>query len=145
MLNLKVSDVVGIINKFAPFVLSEQWDNSGLQIGNPAASVQRIMLGLDPAQEAIEAAISSTCQLLITHHPLIFTPLKKIISTDPAAALTMLAIKHDLAVLSVHTNYDIAAEGLNDVLARRLGVEACVPLKTTVSEELLKLSVYIPK
>jgi dinuclear metal center YbgI/SA1388 family protein len=140
----KISDLVGIINKIAPPRLAEEWDNVGLQVGDPTAPVERILVALDPTPAAIRAAIESSCQLLLTHHPLIFKPLKKISAADPTSSLIFQAIRHELAVFSLHTNYDIAAEGLNDLLAARLGVEETRPLKVTSVDDLVKLAVFVP-
>lgn len=141
----KISDVAGIINKIAPFSRAEEWDNVGLQVGDPAAPVDRIMVALDPGRDALEAAIAAGCRCLLTHHPFIFRPLKRISCADPVGELISLAIKHDLAVISLHTNLDVARGGVNDLLAGQLGVTACVPLKATYVEELVKLSVFVPQ
>jgi len=91
-LRTKLSDIVGIINKIAPPVLAEDWDNVGLQVGDPANEIDRIMVALDPCPEAVDAAIKSSCQLLLTHHPLIFKPLKRIATTDETGRLIHKAI-----------------------------------------------------
>ena len=102
------------------------------------------MVSLDPGSPAVEAAVRERCQLLVTHHPFIFTPLKKISATDETGRLVMLAVKNDLAIISLHTNYDIAAGGVNDLLAKRLGVQGVVPLRVTGSESFLKLALFVP-
>jgi dinuclear metal center YbgI/SA1388 family protein len=140
----KVSDIVGIINKIAPPRYAEEWDNVGLQVGDATAPADRIMVALDPTHEAVSAAIAADCTLLLTHHPLIFSPLKKVVATDPVGAVIAHAIRHGLAVASLHTNFDIAPNGVNDILAERLGVAGTVPLKVTGREELVKLSVFVP-
>lgn len=145
MIPPKVSDIVGIINKIAPFRYAEEWDNVGLQVGDPAAPAERIMVALDAGRDVVEAAVADRCHLLLTHHPLIFTPLKKIATTDPTGNLITLAIRHAVAVVSLHTNFDIADGGVNDLLAQRLGISPCQPLKTTGAEELVKLSVFVPQ
>jgi dinuclear metal center YbgI/SA1388 family protein len=144
MLKPKVSDIVGIINRIAPFALAEDWDNVGLQVGDPAGDATRIMIALDPGRGAVEAAIDSGCTLLLTHHPLIFSPLKKISCNDPTGALIFQAIKNNLALVSLHTNYDIASGGMNDLLASRLGLADSVPLRIESVEELVKIAVFVP-
>ena len=89
--------------------------------------------------------MASRCNLLLAHHPFIFKPLKKISSADPLGNLIHLAIKNDLAVIALHTNLDIAAGGVNDLLANLLGMESCLPLKLARVDELVKLSVFVPK
>ena len=144
MIRAKLSDIAGIINKIAPPALAEDWDNVGLQVGDPKSGISRIMVALDPSREAIDSAIENSCQLLLTHHPLIFKPLKKITSSDETGDLIRKAIKADLAIFSLHTNYDAVQNGINDQLAAALGLERTVPLKRMKSEELIKLVVYIP-
>lgn len=140
----KISDIAGIINKFAPVALAETWDNPGLQVGDPTGSAERIMVALDPCRAAMEAAVSSGCSLLVTHHPLIFNPLKRISSQDTIGSLLTFAIKNSLSVVSAHTNYDIADGGLNDLLAERLGLHTIEPLKAGSPEKLVKLAVFVP-
>jgi dinuclear metal center YbgI/SA1388 family protein len=141
----KISDIVGIINKIAPFADAETWDNVGLQVGSPAAPAGRIMVALDPCREAIEEAIANRCQLLLTHHPLIFTPLKKISLAEPGGNLIALLIKNDIAVVSLHTNYDAAKGGVNDLLAERLGLDSVEPLRQGGGETLVKLVIFVPE
>lgn len=140
----KIADIVGIINKIAPPVLAETWDNPGLQIGDPSAEVSRIMVALDPTAAAIDSAITSSCQLLVTHHPLIFKPLKSISTATPQGALLQRAIRSGLSVVTLHTNYDIARGGLNDLLAGKIGLTGCIPLRITTTGELIKLVVFVP-
>lgn len=140
----KTADIVGIINKIAPVALAEAWDNPGLQIGDPAAEVTRIMVALDPTPAVIDSAIAASCQLLVTHHPLIFKPLKSISTATPLGATIQKAIKAGLSVISMHTNYDIATGGLNDLLAAKISLTCSVPLKITTTSALLKLVVFVP-
>jgi dinuclear metal center YbgI/SA1388 family protein len=141
----KVSDIAGIINRIAPFASAEEWDNVGLQVGDPAAPAPRMMVSLDPGREALEAAIAGDCRLLLTHHPFIFRPLKRISLAEPAGALIALAIRNNLAVISLHTNLDIAPGGVNDLLADLLGVMHSAPLKVIAKEDMVKLAVFVPK
>ena len=117
----------------------------GLQVGDPSGPAGKIMVALDPGRDAVEAAVAQSCHLLLTHHPFIFTPLKKISLSEPAGQLIALAIRNDLAVVSLHTNLDVASGGVNDFLAGLLGVTACAPLKVADQEELVKLSVFVPQ
>lgn len=129
----------------APSTLAESWDNSGLQVGDPAAEISRIMVALDATPAVMESALSSGCQLLVTHHPLIFKALKSVSTATLQGRLIHAAIRGGLGVVSMHTNYDIADGGLNDVLADRLGLVGCTPLQITVSQELVKLVVFVPE
>lgn len=145
MTNLKLSDITGIINKKYPFALAEEWDNVGLQLGNPATEITRIMVALDPLPQVITSAINSNCDLLITHHPLIFSPLRQITSSTTTGSSILKAAQNNLALLAMHTNYDIAQDGLNDLLAKRIGLEQTRPLKVTGRDELIKLVVFVPE
>ncbi len=144
MITPRVSDIVGITNKIAPAELAESWDNVGLQLGDPAGQVSRIMVALDPGGDAVQAAVETGCQLLVTHHPFIFSPLKKISAADETGRLAIKALKNDLSIISLHTNYDIAQGGVNDLLAARLGVEGALPLKVTGGDEYVKLALFVP-
>ena len=145
MITPKISDVVGIINKIAPFSRAEEWDNVGLQVGDPAAPAEKIMVALDPGRDALEAAVAAGCRCLLTHHPFIFKPLKRISLSDPLGDLLTFAIKNDLAVISLHTNLDVAQGGVNDLLAGLLGVASSEPLKITDRVEFVKLAVFVPR
>lgn len=140
----KVADIVGIIGKIAPVKLAEAWDNPGLQIGDPVADVARVMVALDPTPAVIDSALKNSCQLLVTHHPLIFKPLKSISTATTLGASIQKAIKGGLSIVSLHTNYDIASGGLNDLLASKIGLSSSVPLKVTTACELVKLVVFVP-
>jgi dinuclear metal center YbgI/SA1388 family protein len=140
----KVSDILGIINKIAPPALAENWDNVGLQVGDPGKEVTRIMVALDPGPQSVTAALENSCQLLLTHHPLIFKPLKRISTNDETGRLIHSAISGGLSIISAHTNYDTVGSGVNDLLAAALGVTGCRPLKVVLREELLKLVVFFP-
>ena len=115
-----------------------------MQLGDPLQQVSRIMVALDPCRPAVEAAVESRCQLLVTHHHFLFSPLKKISAADETGRLAILALKNDLAIISLHTNFDIAQGGVNDLLAERLGVRAAQPLKITGGDELVKMAFFAP-
>ena len=140
----KTSDIIGIINKIAPVNLAEEWDNPGLQVGDPGAEVSRIMVALDPTADVITSAVSSACQILVTHHPLILKPIRSISTTTRQGGGIHDAIRAGLSIISMHTNYDIATGGLNDLLSGKLGLLNCVPLQVTTTQDLVKLVVFIP-
>lgn len=140
----RVSDIVDIINTVAPFRYAESWDNVGLQLGDPAMPVSRLMVALDPSASVIEEAIAQSCQLLLTHHPLIFKPLHRIDLSSPSGLLIASALRNSLAIVTLHTNYDSAPGGLNDLLAARLGIADAKPLESSPADELVKLAVFVP-
>jgi dinuclear metal center YbgI/SA1388 family protein len=118
-----VADIVKIMNRFAPPWLAEEWDNVGLQIGDLRWPVRSIWTALDPAPPVVEAACKANVDLLITHHPLFFRPIKSIDFSSAHGAIIQAASRHQLAIFSAHTNLDTVRDGVNDVLARRLGLK----------------------
>ncbi|MDO3377648.1 Nif3-like dinuclear metal center hexameric protein [Geoalkalibacter halelectricus] len=139
----RVQDVVGQIHALAPAALAEEWDNVGLQVGDPAAEVRRLCVALDPSSAVVAEAVAAEAQLLLTHHPLIFRPLKNLTPTDDAGRVLLQAARSELAVLCAHTNLDRARFGLNDWLAETLGLEQCTVLQTA-GGDLFKLVVFVP-
>ncbi|MDR2908888.1 MAG: Nif3-like dinuclear metal center hexameric protein [Oscillospiraceae bacterium] len=114
----KVKDFYDAINTLAPFSLALKWDNSGLLLGSGDMPVKRALAALDATRAVIEEAKALGAQLLITHHPVIFEPLRSIVASSPVWE----AIRAGLAVISAHTCLDIARGGVNDALAKRLGL-----------------------
>ncbi|MDR1296806.1 MAG: Nif3-like dinuclear metal center hexameric protein [Deltaproteobacteria bacterium] len=138
---MKVMDFLDIIERLAPADLALDWDNPGLQVGDASAEVAKAALALDPTSENIQKALDLDCQLLITHHPLIFKPLKKISLQDPLAAPVLLAASRGLSVVSAHTNWDAAGVALE--LAGLLGLADVRPLEAQ-ARTFLKLVVFVP-
>ncbi len=117
-------DILEFLDSKAPFSLAEEWDNAGLLIGSPDNEVNRVLVALDATVGAIEAAKAMGADLIVTHHPVIFSPLKALDSDGIPYALVAAGID----VISVHTNADKGDGGVNDVLAARLGL---TDLRTT--------------
>jgi dinuclear metal center YbgI/SA1388 family protein len=117
-----VADVIRHLEAMAPRVLAEQWDNCGLQVGALDWPVRRVWVALDPLPEVVSAACRGRVDLLVTHHPLIFRPLRRIDTAAPIGRTIAEALAARLAVYAAHTSYDSAPNGLNDVLALRLGI-----------------------
>lgn len=139
----RIHDLIGLLNTLFPPELAEDWDNVGLQVGDPSALLVKGLVALDPGMEAITAVSDSSAQVLITHHPLLFHGLKRLTPDDESGRIVWSAIKNGIAVISVHTNLDSAQPGLNTWLAERLGILEAEPLKP-VAGQLLKLVVYVP-
>lgn len=124
----KVADIVRILERMAPPTMAEAWDNVGLQVGRPDQPIGSVWTALDPAPNVIRAAVEAGVDLLVSHHPLIFKPLQRIDGTSPVGGSILHAAAHGLCVYVMHTNYDAAPGGLNDRLAKRLGVTGLQPL-----------------
>ncbi len=117
-----------IADRLFPFELAEQWDNCGIQIGDPSAPIQSVAFSLDAGSDAIKFAAENSCQLLITHHPLIFEPLKSITPLNSSGKALLSAAEKRIAILSLHTNLDAAPSGLNAYLSALIGLnETTVP------------------
>jgi GTP cyclohydrolase I len=118
-----LNDIIRVMEALAPSALAEPWDNSGLQVGRDDQPVKLIWIALDPSIEVVGAACRNQVDLLITHHPLFFKPIKSLDNSTPTGKIVRQAILHNLAVFSAHTNLDAVSEGINDALAARLGLE----------------------
>ena len=141
-----VADIIALMDEIAPPRLAEDWDNSGLQFGDPDNPVSRVMVSLDPSPAVIQGACDAGAELLITHHPLFFKPFKKIDLRAPLGRMIAAAARHSLAVFCAHTNLDAVSGGLNDIFAKMLGLQditvLCPPAPV---ETACKLVVYAPK
>jgi dinuclear metal center YbgI/SA1388 family protein len=139
-----VSDIIHVLDNLAPPALAEDWDNVGLQAGDPTRPVQRIWIALDPTLEVVANACRRNVDLLITHHPLIFKPLKSLNFSTPVGSVINLAIRNHLAIFAAHTNLDSAIGGLNDILASRIGLNNLEPLATGKVSKRFKIIIYAP-
>lgn len=125
---LTVKDLLEILEGIAPAGLAEVWDNVGLMVGNPDQQVTGLLVALDPTEEVLAEARELGANAIITHHPLIFHPLKAIYTDQPLGRFLQNALAGEIAVVGCHTNLDQAANGVNDVLAASLGVVESSPL-----------------
>lgn len=116
---MRAEQIFEYIDEIAPFSRQEPWDNSGFQVGERQKEVKRILFALDATAELVEEAAEKQCDLIVTHHPFLFTAQKQFMERSPA----FLAAKHDITVISAHTSYDCATGGVNDVLAQAVGLQ----------------------
>jgi len=141
---LHVQDFIGLLHRLYPPDLAQEWDNVGLQVGEPDSTVQRIMVALDPSMENLHSAHTNSCQLLLTHHPLLFKPLKRISTSDPTGRIIAYALRHQINIVCAHTNLDSGANGLNDWLAATLCLTEPLILQPCAQDRFFKLVVYVP-
>jgi GTP cyclohydrolase I len=125
---IRVADMVGLMEKIAPAFLAESWDNCGLQVGDLQWPVKKVWVALDPLYSVIDAAAGQDVDLVITHHPLIFKPLRNIDLDRPEGKIIAAALNGRTAIYAAHTNLDSARDGINEVLARKIGLDRLVPL-----------------
>ncbi|MBE3090848.1 MAG: Nif3-like dinuclear metal center hexameric protein [Candidatus Atribacteria bacterium] len=138
---MKVKNLLNNLDKIAPFFLQESFDNSGIQFADLDAPVTKILLSLDLTQKILDEAIEKKANLIIAHHPLLFSPLKQI--TKQKNPLLYQVITGQINLVAMHTNYDLAESGLNDYVANLLGIKKISPLQDS-SEKIFKFAVYAP-
>ena len=139
-----LAQFVRILDRLAPPRLAESWDNVGLQIGNGDWPVRKVWTALDPLPEVVSRACENEVDLLVTHHPLFFKPVKRIDCNSPLGGITEMALSRRLAIYSAHTNLDSVPGGVNDVLAGRMGLHRVRVLAGPVDAEMCKLVVFVP-
>ena len=120
---MKIRELLKVFEQYAPGALQESYDNSGLQLGLPDQEVHKGLICLDVTPAVVQEAISSECDLILSHHPLLFKGLKKITGGHFTERVIIEAIKHNIAIVSMHTNLDNVARGVNDMLGKKLGLQ----------------------
>ena len=118
-----IDDIIQAMEFFAPSIFAEDWDNVGLQVGKKDWPVRLIWVALDPLPEVVAAACKENVDLLITHHPLIFKPLCTIDLSTTEGSIIQSAVLNKIGIFAAHTNLDSAQDGLNDILAHKLGLK----------------------
>lgn len=142
---MKLKSLIKQIEKKYPLNLAYDWDNVGLLVGDYENEVKKIMVVLEANEEVVNEAIEKEIDLIITHHPFIFSKMKKVTTQDLKGKLIHKLIKNNISIYSMHTNFDIAFDGLNDYFVELLNLKDAKILEKTNSEVLYKLAVYVPK
>ena len=119
---MKIKELLRALEEFAPLPLQESWDNAGLQVGVTEAEVSGALLCLDVTEAIVDEALAKGCNLIVSHHPLLFRGLKTISDLTDVQRTVRKAIRHDVAVVSMHTNMDNAEGGVNYKMAAKLGL-----------------------
>jgi dinuclear metal center YbgI/SA1388 family protein len=140
---MKLSDIISFFNEIAPFKLQEGYDNSGLQIGNPAKEVKSALICIDITASVMDEALKRECDLIISHHPLIFGNIKSLTGKNETERIIERAIRNDISILSVHTNIDSVYQGVNAKICDKLGLTGREIL-APVEGKLLKLAFFVP-
>lgn len=120
---MTVRDIANVIEEFAPLRLQEDYDNAGLQVGDPEATVNAVMLCLDVTAEVLEEAKRRQCDMIVSHHPLIFRGLKSLTGADETQRIVMGALAAGVAIYAAHTNLDSAWNGVSHEMAHMLGLK----------------------
>jgi dinuclear metal center YbgI/SA1388 family protein len=140
-----VAAALEFLEHWAPPGLAADWDNVGLLQGDREAEVQRIMTCLTVTAESAAEALESGVQLIVTHHPIFFRPVKRLTSATPEGRMLLALIRGGVAVYSPHTAFDNTSGGINEILAGRLRLRDLTPLRRRAGAREYKLVVFVPE
>lgn len=140
---MKLAEITSHLESIAPLNYQEDYDNSGLIIGNPNDEISAALVALDCTEKIIDEAIAKNCNLIITHHPIIFKGLKKLNGNNYVERVVLKAIKNNIALYAIHTNLDHVAKGVSGEICKRLGLTNAKTLLPKTNS-LKKLVVFCP-
>ena len=141
---MRIADVIDHLESIAPPSLQESYDNSGLIVGERSIEVSGVLVSLDCIEATVNEAIAQKCNLIVAHHPIVFSGLKRFNNANYVQRTVQLAIKNDIAIYAIHTNLDnVYANGVNGKIAEKLGL-INTQILAPKSGELLKLVTYCP-
>jgi dinuclear metal center YbgI/SA1388 family protein len=141
---MKLKDISNFLDSAIPLSYQESYDNSGLQVGDPEAEINSALLTLDVTAEVVEEAAAKKSSLIISHHPLIFSPIKKLTGKSEVERILVRAIKEGIAVYSAHTSLDVISGGVSRRMAEKLDLHN-INVLAPREQSLLKLVVFIPE
>jgi dinuclear metal center YbgI/SA1388 family protein len=136
-------EVVALLDGIAPFELAQDWDNAGLLIGRGDAVVQNVLVAMDLTPEVVEEAVQKRCEMIITHHPILFRGTNRITDASGEQKMILRLIEKGIALCACHTNFDSAQTGTSDMLIKLLGVTDSQPLIAQV-EKAYKVVTFVP-
>ncbi|MCO6499704.1 MAG: Nif3-like dinuclear metal center hexameric protein [Vicingus serpentipes] len=122
---MKIKEITSVIEEFAPLAYQEGYDNAGLIVGSPENEVKGVLICLDSTEAVVDEAISKDCNLIIAHHPIVFSGLKKLNGKNYIERTVIKAIKNDIAIYAAHTNIDNVANGVSFKMAQKIGLINC--------------------
>jgi putative NIF3 family GTP cyclohydrolase 1 type 2 len=122
---MRLKEITDFLESEIPSAFQEDYDNSGLLTGNPDMEITGVLVTLDINNAVLEEAITQKCNLIVSHHPMVFRALKKFSGPARDQQLLVKAIQADIAIYTMHTNIDNAFEGLNFFVAAKLGLKDC--------------------
>lgn len=140
---MRIKEVINALEEWAPPMLQEEYDNCGLQIGDPETEVGEALLTLDCTEEVVAEAVLNKCGLIIAHHPVIFKGLKTLTGRNEVERTLLAAIRANVAIYAIHTNLDNVIDGVNGEIATRMGLKPLHVLEAK-PDLLRKLSVFVP-
>jgi dinuclear metal center YbgI/SA1388 family protein len=138
-----LKDVILHLDKLFEINLAASWDKPGLQIGNPNNDIKQVLIAVDVTNQVIQEAKESNSNLIISHHPLIFSPLNLIISDNSTSTKILELVENKISLYTAHTNYDAMPGGLNDYLAKKLELKNIVVIESS-GEQWYKFVIFVP-
>lgn len=142
-MSLKIKDITNYLESIASLTYQELYDNSGLLTGNPNQDASSVLATIDVTEDVIDEAIALGCNLVVSHHPIIFSGLKKLSGKNYIERTIIKAIKNDVAIYAAHTNFDSIFGGVNFKICEKLQLEGCQVLQPS-SGLLQKLVTFVP-
>ena len=124
-----VREIYQYLDELAPFSLQMDFDNAGFLVGRGDRTVDKVLVSLDITEEVVAEAAQLGCQLIVSHHPVIFFPAKSVTDATPDGRILLSLVEHNIAAVCAHTNLDAVCGGVNDALARKLGLTNIEQLK----------------
>ena len=131
---MKVRDVTSVIEAFAPLSLQESYDNAGLIVGRADDEVNKALLAVDVTEDVIAEALEEGCDMIITHHPIVFHPMKRFNSASQTERCVELAIRHGIVLYAAHTNLDSTPHGMSWRVAQILGLKNVEVMQPTSAD-----------
>jgi dinuclear metal center YbgI/SA1388 family protein len=142
--NMKLKEILSALHQWAPPALQEGYDNSGLLVGSPEQEVTQLLVSLDCTEAVVQEAIARGCQAVVSHHPIVFGGMKRFTGANYVERTVMQAIKHDIALVALHTNLDNVPSGVNHKLAEVIGIKNPRILSPR-KNDLCKIVTFVPK
>lgn len=139
-----LKEIISVLENFAPKSYQESYDNSGLIVGDPNTNITNILVSLDCTEAVVEEAIQKKCNLIVSHHPIVFKGLKKFTGSNYVERTVIKALKNDIALYAIHTNLDNVMGGVNFKIASKLGLEG-VKILSPKHGLLKQLITFVPK
>lgn len=131
----KLREIIAALERLAPLKLQDEWDNSGLQVGFPDAEISRVLVCLDITEAIVEDAVAKKCNLIVSHHPLLFKPLRQVSDSTYQQRCVVKALAGGVSIYSAHTSLDNAPGGVNHKIASLLGLQNLRWLSTRDGED----------
>lgn len=150
-MTILVKNIESTLSQLAPAMLKMDYDNVGLQVGDSSSKVKKILVSLNITSEVAEEAVKKKCDLIVSHHPLIFRPLKNIRAGEGNSDIIIKLVRNNISYIACHTNFDSVKQGVSFLLAEKIGLKN--PKVLVTSKEIrkssyienYKLTVYVPK